>query len=76
MNSKLIALITIIIVVILFVQKQGISNLVSSSFTKQTMDQLPNSTPNAPKQYNFDASTDLKKELDKINPQVLDSDFE
>ena len=30
----------------------------------------------APKQYKFDSSTDLKKELDSINPQVLESDFE
>lgn len=29
-----------------------------------------------PKTFQFDASTDLKKELDSINPQVLDSDFE
>ncbi|MBI2597145.1 hypothetical protein HYW41_03250 [Candidatus Daviesbacteria bacterium] len=29
-----------------------------------------------PKQYQFDVSTDLKQELESINPQVLDSDFE
>ncbi len=32
-------------------------------------------TPNPPKTFKFDASTDLKKELDSVNPQVLDSDF-
>ncbi len=32
-------------------------------------------SPNAPKTYKFDSTTDLKKELDSINPQVLDSNF-
>ncbi len=30
----------------------------------------------APKTYTLDSSTDLKKELESINPQVLDNDFE
>lgn len=30
----------------------------------------------APKTFKFDSSTDLKQELEKVNPQVLDSDFE
>lgn len=33
-------------------------------------------TPNAPKTFNFDSTTDLKQELEKINPQILDHDFE
>lgn len=36
----------------------------------------PVPTPNAPKTFKFDGSTDLKMELDKVNPEVLDSDFE
>lgn len=36
----------------------------------------PVSTPNAPKTFDFDSSIDLRQELDKINPQVLDSDFD
>lgn len=28
-----------------------------------------------PKEITYDSSTDLKKELDTVNPQVLDSDF-
>lgn len=36
----------------------------------------PVPTPNAPKTFKFDSSTDLKQELEKVNPQVLDSDFE
>ncbi len=56
---------------VFFVQKQKVSNLVTP-----TINEVPNSTPNAPRTYNFDSSSDLKKELDSINPQVLDSDFE
>lgn len=37
----------------------------------------PTSTPApTPKTFKFDSSTDLKKELESISPQVLDSDFE
>lgn len=36
----------------------------------------PAPTSNTPKTFQFDSSTDLKGELEKINPQVLDSDFE
>jgi len=31
---------------------------------------------NPPKEVRYGSSTDLKQELDSINPQVLDSDFE
>ena len=34
------------------------------------------SLPEAPKTFKFDRTTDLKVELEKINPKVLDSDFE
>lgn len=30
---------------------------------------------NPPKDFKFDANTNLQQELDSINPQVLDSDF-
>lgn len=30
---------------------------------------------NSPKEIRYDSSTDLQKELDSVNPQVLDSDF-
>jgi len=36
----------------------------------------PIPTPNAPKTFQFDSSTDLEAELEKVNPEVLDSDFE
>lgn len=31
---------------------------------------------NPPKEINYGSATDLKQELDSINPQVLDNDFE
>ena len=34
---------------------------------------IPSPTP---KTFNFDSSTDLRGELETVNPQVLDSDFE
>lgn len=30
---------------------------------------------NQPKEIKYDSATDLKKELDTVNPQILDSDF-
>lgn len=39
---------------------------------------LPTGAPPdaAPKTFKFNSSTDLKMELQKVDPQVLDSDFE
>lgn len=31
---------------------------------------------NPPKEIKYDSSTDLQKELDSVNPQIIDSDFE
>lgn len=44
--------------------------------SQSTPTPTPVATPNAPKTFQFDSLTDLKKELEKVNPQVLDSDFE
>ena len=43
----------------------------------QKTDSTPEPTPNikTPKEFKFDATTDLKMELEKVNPQVLESDF-
>lgn len=62
-----------------FILKNAINkngNLVGSTLVQQTPTPTPVSIPNAPKTFNFDSSTDLKMELDKVNPQVVDSDFE
>ena len=75
MNKKiLISIIIIIFIIIITVifrnQEKAEKNLVSPKVqTIQTVE--PNIEP-APK---FDASTDLEKELESIDPQVLDSDL-
>ena len=38
--------------------------------------ETPSPTPDVPKTFKFDSLTDLKAELEKVDPQVLDSDFE
>lgn len=56
--------------------KAGLVNPMGYIFGNSVGTSTPIPTPNAPKTFQFDSSTDLKKELDSINPQVLDSDFE
>ena len=63
--------------------KQG--SLVSPNLV-QTIFSKPKPTPSPSpkisraslrvKTFKFDSSTDLKKELDSVNPQILDSDFQ
>lgn len=66
----LIIFIIIITVIIFMFRSNPKPDLVTPS-------SVPVSTPApTPKQYQFDASTDLKQELESINPLVLDSDFE
>jgi len=77
----LVVILIIIIVGIYLVLNNKKGSLVGSGFGK-TLSQstpVPSPTiapPNAPKTYSFDSQTDLNAELEKINPQVLDSDFE
>ena len=78
MRSKLLFVAIILLIATIFlIQRKGIDNLVIPNFgrTTESINKLPNASPNAPKQYNFDSSTDLKKEFESINPQVLESDF-
>lgn len=52
-------------------------SLANPGFKTPDQQSLATPTPTAtPKQYQFDASSDLGKELESVNPQVLDSDFE
>lgn len=72
MNSKRWALIIVaIILVVIFVFKKQSDNLINPNFTTP----IPSPTPYI-EQYQFDEKTDLKMELDSINPEVSDSDFE
>ncbi len=55
------------------------NTLLETGFNKlstSTPTPMPLASPNAPKTFQFDSSTDLKAELEKVNPQILDSDFE
>ena len=70
---------------VLFLVGNGINKsggLIGPAFIQQithsnsTPSPTPIAAPVAPKTFNFDSSTDLKVELEKVDPQVLDSDFE
>lgn len=71
MNNKWILIIIAIILVVIFIFKKESNNLIGPDFSTTTA-----SPVSSIRQYQFDEKTDLKKELESINPQVLDSDFE
>ncbi len=72
-GKKLILTIILITVVMLWL---GSKNSNQTGLVTPQMEKVSTSVPpQAPKTFQFDRSTDLKKELDSINPQVLDSDF-
>lgn len=79
-NKKVTAVLILLLVVILVLvvkhNVDGDSISLLNPLGKNMVQSTPAPTPNAPKIFKFDSSTDLKKELDSINPQVLDSDFE
>lgn len=69
-NLWIIILITITCTIVYVVVRQA--KLVNPG----NMDNIPTSTPTpTATQYHFDKITDLKKELDSVNPKVEDSDF-
>lgn len=87
-NNKILTIVLVLIAAVaLFVTIKyaikGKDTLVSPGTVKETdkiVDQpslKPTAPPyNPPKEIKYDQSSDLQKELDSINPQVLDSDFE
>lgn len=81
MNKKIL-IVTILIVLFTFgyfVIKNSKKNsqLLNPNSKKAESVVVPSIMPSAtPKNYKFDRNTDLKNELDTINPKVLDSDFE
>ncbi len=76
MNKKLILIIIIIFIIIITVifrnQKNAEKNLINPGVATTELTQTPSPTP---KTFKFDASTDLEKELESIDPKVLDSDL-
>ncbi|MBI2019423.1 hypothetical protein HYS95_02000 [Candidatus Daviesbacteria bacterium] len=83
MNNKKFLIISLIIlaaVILFFVTGRKNTQLVNPSLQQETVKQSSSepSVPlyNPPQEIKYDSSTDLKKELDTVNPQILDSDFE
>ena len=76
MSKKILIIAAIIIVGILWLKLAGnkSENLVNPQIPAPS--ETPSLTPDVPKTFKFDSTTDLKQELESINPQVLDSDFE
>lgn len=79
----LVVILTILaMIVVYFVISKREDGMVGPKLIQQVTRQQdsptasPSPTPNTPKTFQFDSSTDLKAELEKVNPQVLDSDFE
>lgn len=75
MSKKTMILIIIIIIVIagFGVMSRDLQN------DLQTPESVPDGSvipPQAPKTFKFDSSTDLKKELESINPEIQDDDFQ
>lgn len=83
-NNKIVIIVLILILLTVFfaIVKYAVNenSLISPALQVVSGQKaVPSEAPSiivAPKTYIFDSSTDLKKELDSINPQVLDSDFE
>ncbi len=88
MRRKKVFLGVILIIFIVFIVATAISllklfeagnnKLVGTGFNRpltSTPTPLP-LPPQSPKTFKLDASTELEVELQKVNPQVLDSDFE
>lgn len=74
MKNKGIIILLIMIILGIFL----LGNLSSQKVTApQTFSVSPTTTPiPTPIQYRFDSSTDLKKELDSVDPIILDNDFD
>ena len=76
-----ILIIVLLLTVLLLIVKYAINtNNLLVSPKGQIIDQqsvvLTPASPNSPKEIRYDGATDLKQELDSVDPQVLDSDFE
>lgn len=83
-KSKIPAVVAVLLLVIIILTivknlNNGDRSLISPAFWQKT-DQsaaTPNPTPsyNPPQEIKYDSSTDLRRELDSVNPEVLDNDF-
>lgn len=81
-KTLLIIMLTILATAVVFFVIRGDDSLVSPlskqvgvSAGAQQSSPAPAQSPNTPKVIKYDSSTDLQRELDSINPEVLDGDF-
>ncbi|MCL4366301.1 hypothetical protein M1437_03680 [Patescibacteria group bacterium] len=85
MSKKILAVVFILVLVgVLFAISKNTVNLpgilvspgVGRTASQPAAPAPTLAAPNAPQEIKYGSSTNLKQELDNINPQVLDSDFE
>lgn len=79
MKNKALIIITVTLVLglVFFAMNFQKNGLVSPNLTtsNQKLEIIPSSSP-TPKTFKFDSSTNLKSELETVNPEVTDQDFE
>ncbi len=69
------------IVVVIGINRMGrmgqLASPAGNGVPTESVSPAPTPAPShIPKTFNFDSSTDLKTELNKVDPQISDSDFE
>lgn len=80
--ASILLIITLLAIVNFVINKKGMVNpgVVQNITGKKAIQQLSTPQPtvynNLPKEVRYDGQTDLKKELDSINPQIYENDFE
>lgn len=72
----IIIIFIIFITVILINFRHGLNNLISPTLSSSQKVEISPSLSPGPQTFQFDGKTDLKRELEKVDPKVLDSDFE
>ena len=80
-HSKLITVVVTLVIIgtVVFgitLNKNRKNKLVSPNLSSSKATEPSVIQPNTPKEIKFNRSTNLKEELDKVDPKVLDSDFE
>lgn len=80
-KSKIVTIVLILLLVVVVLAVKGIvsgnGQLISPFLEKTTSSVIPSPPPffNPPKEIKYDSNTDLKQELETVNPQVEDTDF-
>ncbi len=81
-KNKIVTIVLILLLVVVILVVKGIvsgnGSLVSPFLEKTEKSVVPSSSPffNPPKEIKYDSNTDLKQELETVNPQVEETDFD